>query len=128
MIVRCVSGDMSTLLGNGDLKGQTLNGMTGLPTGNHSPLLQIPARKEPPMPADLKKVAREIVDLGVCCYTNAMYAEQVESRLETLVSEVRAQAMEEAAKIADGFWTGTADWVKLAGPEIAKELRRQRKG
>jgi hypothetical protein len=83
-----------------------------------------------PMPADLKNVARELQDLfdSLDYHNSDMDLPAVEFILQTLVSEVRAQTLEEAAKIADEFWTGTADWVKLAGPEIAKELRRQRKG
>jgi uncharacterized protein YhaN len=50
------------------------------------------------MPADLKlrEVAEEIERM---CYGRRL--DLVESRLQTLVSEVRAQAMEEAAKIVD---------------------------
>jgi hypothetical protein len=60
------------------------------------------------MPADLKKVAREIAEgLHAVMHVSNYGADLafVESRLQTLVSEVRAQAMEEAAEIAE-------DWAR----------------
>jgi hypothetical protein len=86
------------------------------------------------MPADLKKVAREIVDLGMCCYTNAMFAEKVESRLQTLVSEVRAQAMEEAAAKVQALANAYRDIshplnIAISDLEyLATDLRRRASG
>jgi hypothetical protein len=66
-----------------------------------------------PMPADLKKVAREI---AYKC------TEVVESRLQTLVAEVRAQAMEEAAN------RGFEDHLYYTGAEIKRLFRRRASG
>jgi hypothetical protein len=82
------------------------------------------------MPADLKKVAREML-LALdnaeveSLMTHDGFIAIVESRLQTLVSEVRAQAMEEAASIADAnarMWV--SDDGNQACNEISEAIRR----
>jgi hypothetical protein len=97
------------------------------------------------MPADLKlkEVARDIIceyvtaTNGAHCTAQFSEAEQiVESRLQTLVSEVRAQAMEEAAKIADhetGYQSQYAHGIarepmRAMGHIIAEAIRRRASG
>jgi hypothetical protein len=85
------------------------------------------AKPEPPMPADLKKVAREI---AYKC------TEVVESRLQTLVAEVRAQAMEEAAKICDHETAYQSQYahgiarepMRAMGHVISEVIRRRASG
>jgi hypothetical protein len=62
------------------------------------------------MPADLKKVAGDV--LSHFHSVNDYDAAFLESRLQTLVSEVRAQAMEEAAKIAEEHDYPTAQDIR----------------
>jgi vacuolar-type H+-ATPase subunit H len=79
------------------------------------------------MPADLKKVAREI---AYKC------TEVVESRLQTLVAEVRAQAMEEAAKICDHETAYQSQYahgiarepMRAMGHVISEVIRRRASG
>jgi hypothetical protein len=85
-----------------------------------------------PMPADLKlkEVARDIIceyvtaTNGAHCTAQFSEAEQiVESRLQTLVAEVRAQAMEEAAKIAKKYRDGVChDGESCAGCIVSQQI------
>jgi hypothetical protein len=77
------------------------------------------------MPADLKKVAKEIENHLEDFNLDGDEAEQfIESRL----SEVRAQAMEEAANIADEERTGWMAEGIAASCSIARAIRRRASG
>jgi hypothetical protein len=81
------------------------------------------AKPEPSMPADLKKVAREICSLCGILMDNSATIEAVESRL----SEVRAQALEEAAKICDESYK-SRNLGDRSPRHLASAIRRRASG
>jgi hypothetical protein len=77
------------------------------------------------MPADLKNVAREIVDEVLNHWDELRGFDKLERRLQTLVSEVRARALEECAGICEDF--DVAEYNKTAHM-IAAAIRRRASG